>query len=123
MFITYPRGLRYVSRGDLAANDFSGFDLAQDGAWHTLNLSTIVPASAKLVLVRFGGYSTSLGEAFNVKAAGYTNNINMRSLGEPVANQSAEAREIFECIGQAIQYQISFASWDSRFLTICGWFE
>lgn len=46
------RGTAFVDRGDPAAVDWDETDLTADGAWHDLDLSSIVPAGAVCVMLR-----------------------------------------------------------------------
>ena len=60
MMLSRKPGLRYVSRGDYSANDFTQDTLTHDGAWHLLDLSALVPANAKVVkLLLYANHATA----------------------------------------------------------------
>jgi len=112
----------FVDRGDPAAHDFTKADLLTDGAWHTLDLSAIVPKSAQAVLWR--GQVLGAGADWMVlfRKYGNTNDINVCCLETLRANVT----RCRLCVGaidhnQKIQYKIDDENWGTINLTVRGW--
>ncbi len=52
MLIIQPKGLRFVARTGLSNFDWTAGSFTRNGATHTFDMSSIVPKSAKLVMLR-----------------------------------------------------------------------
>ena len=74
--VTIEIGDQYTDRGDPSSYDFQIGDLTEDGAWHDMDLSAIVPEGAKFVVMHFilTGNATALD--FALREKGNTNEIN-----------------------------------------------
>ena len=75
---TLVRGDEYVDRGDPVTYDFTTGDLTQDGAWHDLDLSSLLPieSTGQLVLLKMT-FSASSGAIYmEVREKGKTNSGN-----------------------------------------------
>ena len=66
--MTIGEGVISADRGDTLSVDFD-LTLNCDGAWHTLDLSTIVPANKRIVIIRFSGH-TAYNNYFYMKRHG-----------------------------------------------------
>lgn len=62
----------FVDRGDFDTTDFGGYDFNQDGDWHELDLSGIIPAGAKGVCFWFDGYSDTVESHVMFRPKGWT---------------------------------------------------
>lgn len=120
--ITKKAGLRYVARGDAAAYDFDQTTLTQDGAWHTLDLSAIIPANAKLVHLRLGAAASASGRYLRVSPVGYTLNFAIANVATQVANIINEMDAIVPCSGQQVQYWTTGSAFASLRFVVLGWF-
>ena len=80
--------MKYVDRGDPAAYDFDQTVLVTDGAWHDLNLSSIVPAegASHLVHLCFNIVDDSAGKYIQFREKGNSNAYNVLDLINQVAN-------------------------------------
>lgn len=112
----------YVDRGDPAAHDFTLVDLTTDGAWHTLDVSAIIPKTAQAVLWR--GQVEGAGADWTVlfRKYGNTNEINVCCL-ETLRANIVRCRL---CVGaidhnQKIEYKIDNENWGTINLTVRGW--
>ena len=115
-------GLQYVNRGDPAAADFTTGTLTADGAWHTLDISAIVPVNAKLVVLRMRAANSAASRTMRVSKVGNVNAFACASMTTNVANIAVEQTTIIDCSGQHIQYWLTSATWADLGLTVLGWF-
>ncbi len=69
----------YVDRGDPATYDWILTDLIEDGAWHELDLSAIVPAGAKAILMRVDYRASVIEKGLTLRKLG---NVNARNSGQ-----------------------------------------
>ena len=77
MFFSRPAGHKFVNRGDPDSYDYDANDFIIDGMWHDLDISSIIPKNAKLVLlrIRFKAIETSKFFEFRTNNQVYINNI------------------------------------------------
>lgn len=122
MMISRKGGLSYVNRAEQSAYDYNQSTLTKDGAWHTLNLSAIVPANAKLVLLRVGAAYTAAGYYFRISKAGQPGPFSWADIATQAANIVNEQTVLVDCSGQQIQYWCSAVSFSSLRLLVLGWF-
>lgn len=69
-------GAGFVDRGDTGSYDFDKNDLTTDDSYHDLDLSSIVPAGAKAVLLSVQMEDDAVGSYFGFRENGNTNEIN-----------------------------------------------
>jgi len=70
----------YVDRGSVSSADFTQAGLTADGNYHDLDLSSIVPAGAKAVLLQIQHTNTSIGNSIIISPKGYaTGSVGNRS--------------------------------------------
>ncbi len=122
MMIGRKPGLHYVNRAEQSAYDFTESTLTADSAWHTLSLSGIVPANAKLVVLRIGAARSVGGQYFRVGKVGVTGSYNVANVATQVANIISEQTTIVELSSQSIQYWLTTGTWASVRLLVLGWF-
>jgi len=112
----------YVDRGDPAAMDYVKTDLTIDGAWHDLNLSAIVPAGAKAVLLRTSLQSGAATDKIRYRKNGNTNEINAcgcESLRANVARTRLGVTAIDA--NRVIEYNADNIAWTTLELVVRGW--
>ena len=122
MLIARKPGLKYVNRAEVAAYDYKETTLTQDSAWHTISLSAIVPANAKLVLLRVGAAHASAGKYFRISKAGQTGSYSVVNVVTQAANIVNEQTALVDCVGQQIQYWATTGTFASLRLVVLGWF-
>lgn len=112
----------YVSRGDPAAADFTIATLALDNNWHDWDMSSIVPAGAKLVLLHTIVKSGAIDKRIQFRTKGSTNWPSLSVSRVQVANINFER----DCLvapdaDRVIQYKVSVVPWTTCHVTIAGW--
>ena len=112
----------YVDRGDPAAYDFEIGDFTQDNAWHNLDLSAIIPLSAKAILMDWDYNNSATNRHIELRKNGQTNNKNHAEVHSYVAAQDDHAVMIVSPDGNRIvEYKVSTAGWSAIAMTIRGW--
>ena len=122
MFLARKPGLRYVHRGTLVAWDYNQSTLIQDGAWHTLDLSAIIPANAKLVDLGLGASASAAGCYFRVMKTGAMSGYGAVNVIPQVPNIIIDTEAIVDCTGQQVDYLISEAVFTTLRFCVIGWF-
>jgi hypothetical protein len=120
-----PVGEIYVDRGDPAAQDFTiGGGLTADGAWHTLNLESIIPDdTATRVLLRWQIKDGAAGMNLVMKSRGNTNAYNSIYARTQVANIVLLGEgQIFFTAGRFVEYNITTGT-DEIGLLVRGWWR
>jgi len=114
----------YADRGDPAAADFSiGAGLTADGAWNTLDLSSIVPvaAASKLVHLRCRILDNSVETLMMLRKLGNTNEINAKKAVTVVGGDSKYFDAWIMLDGdRKIEYNIEAAMGTAE-ITVAGW--
>lgn len=116
-------GLTYVDRGALSVYDYSSASFTKDGNWHNLDVSAIVPSSAKLVVMRCRLNSTGAGKLMQIASDGYVGGVNSWIAGTQVTGINIyQTSSPIPMIGTGIiQYNITAATWSLCDLVILGW--
>ena len=112
----------FHDRGDPAAADFSSF--TNDGAYHDLDLSSIVPAGASVVALVVNVTSTVLagGDVFQLRTKGNTHTINQSFFTTLLPNLAVNGDAIVACdVNRKIQYIMNFAGSPTVSVTVKGW--
>jgi len=113
----------FVNRGDPAAVDFAVGDLTTDATYRDLDLSAIVPAGAKAVVLRVGINDDVAGSAVIFRRNGNTNTIVNANLNTQVANLGIAATMIVACDeNRVIEYWATSTTWTAIAITVAGWF-
>lgn len=116
-------GDTYVDRGDPSAWDFTKADLTTDGAWHDLDLSAIVPAGAKLILITVMCNEDAVNKWFYLRQKGNSNDFNRSAIRQQVANLANEAVMMVSCDqNRKIQYLATNTVWTVIYIEVRGWF-
>ena len=116
-----PTTKNFVDRGDPAAHDFSSF--TTDGAWHDLDLSSILPAGTFAVLLYVKILDDAAGSYFAVRKNGNSNEINTGIARTQVANIINEAQmTVFVDSGRIVEYKASNLTFTSIDVSVLGWF-
>lgn len=113
----------WTDRGNVAAFDFREGDFDIDGGNHELDLSGIVGAAERLVLLRFRGNCTEVFEYCYFETTGNTNHKNISIMYCKVAGK-VEAQDIWVTTNTAgkISYLYSSNKWVTIYLTVAGYF-
>jgi len=112
----------YTDRGDLANYDFTEATLTIDGAWHDMDLSSIVGAGVRLVLLRVIINNTSIGEPANFRTKGYSGAANRATLRIQEAGYVYDTDMwILTDASGIIEYLFSNTTWTSIDITVRGW--
>lgn len=122
MMLSRSPGLKYVNRAERSAYDADQITLTMNGAWHTLSLSAIIPANAKLVLLRVGASHPNTARYFRVSKVGQTGAFSCVNIATQAANIVNEQTALVDCTGQQIQYWATDNSFSSLRLLVLGWF-
>lgn len=123
MFFAGRRGHRFVDRGDPASVDFAVGDLTADGDYHDLDLSSIIPKNAKLVLLRL-----VINNAFELQTTRFRKNGNSNAIADfyymlLTPNSDMGISAVLPCDENGvIEYNIGNVAWASYDVTVAGWF-
>lgn len=112
----------FVDRGDPASYDYTLVSLTTDGSWHDLDLSSIVPAGAKAVLLVGHVEGAGTDWAIFVRKKGQTNEINHGEMETLRAN--VERCRLMICaidVNRIIQYKADNQAWTTLDLAVRGW--
>lgn len=112
----------FVDRGDPAAYDWAKTDLTTDGAWHDLDISSIVPKSAKAILIIGHLVGNGVDWTIRFKKYGQTNDINLGCM--ETIRAMVDRRRMMICAvdsNQKVQYKIDNKAWSTLELAIRGW--
>jgi len=121
MFFSKPAGHRLVDIGDIADAQFDAEDFTIDGNWHTLDISSVVPAGVDLVRVNLDLTAVGIGDNIAVKNDDYTGAYNRIVACGYVAGYSAYKRGLISCSSdRKIKYKIT-AGVAVVFLNVVGW--
>lgn len=114
--------LGFFDRGDPVAYDFQKADFTTDNSWRDLDLSPIVPADAKLILLRIRLTGNAIGAVARFRTKGYVNSSNIPNPGLMVAN-ILHRYDIFVApdSNRFVQYRISNIIWANVDVTVGGW--
>lgn len=115
-------GMIYEDRGDVAAYDFVVGDLITDGTWRVLDISSIVPVNAKLIVGRIEVNDNLAGQAVYLRPYGYTNLKNRSSVITQVINMTVVANFSLAIFDRKIEYMASNTTWTAITIQPSGWF-
>lgn len=112
----------FVDRGDPAAVDFDNVSLTADGTWRDLDLSAIVPAGAKAVLLAIDINDTLIARVARFRRAGNVNTKNVSEINMQVSGIEITADLVCPVsAARHIEYNLTFAAWIKTDLTVKGW--
>ena len=116
------------TRGDVITFDYNKNDLTLDGSWHALNMSGIIPAGYRQLIIRFYGYTGANNglRDFYVRPGGANNNtINFGSVVEDTFFPNITVRQslFVSCNnGRFIEYRGNSA-WSAIGLTVGAYWQ
>ena len=120
-FVSAPPGMIFVDRGDPAGSDWTQAGLTMDNAWHDLDMSGVVPAGTKAVLVRICTKSAGVGDYLQIRKKGNANALNVITCKTIVAAVQQWVDGTVFCNGdRKVQYLASVA-FTNILITIGGW--
>lgn len=112
----------FYDRGDPATFDYAKEDLTIDGAWHDLNLSAIVPAGAKAVLICGEVEGAGTDWEIRFRKNGNTNEINTCDMETIRAGVERHRSSIVACdANRVIEYKADNQAWTTLNLVVRGW--
>ena len=112
----------YVDRGDPAAFDFDVNDFTADATWRELDISAIIPVSAKAVLIEFDIETVNREKHIRVRKYGNANVINHQDIETFIAGAHQSGSGIVAVDhNRIIEYNIDAATWTQLDIIIRGW--
>ncbi|MBA7646414.1 hypothetical protein ES703_54178 [subsurface metagenome] len=124
MFFRKHRGHRFVDRGDPAAADFNKDTLTFGMQYIDLDLSGILPKSARLVMLRLKVEISAGAPACIVRSKDNTHSANKDVL-QPYVLDTCYYKNLWVACGSdgIIQCLFMIATYTICDLTVGGWFE
>lgn len=111
----------YVDRGDPGTYDYSQATWSTTGAWTDQDLSGIVPAGAKAVLLRLELRDAAVGTVLKLRENGNSNDSNAAQRRILVADQNHLTDMVVACdSNRVIEYYLT-AAFDWIRATVAGW--
>ncbi|NIP22616.1 MAG: hypothetical protein GWN55_00370 [Phycisphaerae bacterium] len=113
----------YVDRGDPSAYDWTHADLTEDGTWRDLDLSSIIPETAKLVHLRVIVQDDAASSSLALRENGNSNLHN----GNAVRTQAPDIVNEGEVLvkpdkNRKIEYNATNTTWTLINIVVRGWF-
>ncbi len=114
----------FVDRGDPAAYDFTVGDFTTDGAWHDLDLSSIVTNSdAKAILLNLVIQDGVAASRIRFRKNGNSNERAITGIETQAANITMRGAITIPCdVNQVVEYQGDNLVFTAINLTVLGWF-
>lgn len=114
----------YTDHGDVAAYDKTLGDFVCNSTWYELDLSGIVGAANRLVLISLQIEADSPGKEFGLRTNGYSNNFNRTILRTQVADVLFRGDVwVYTDASGKLQYIAVTANWTTINLAVRGWVE
>lgn len=122
MFLSRKGGMQFVHRTNPATPDITQATLTFDQTWRSINLSAIVPALAKAVILSVRGKDATAGSAFRLRTVTDTEENGRMQ----IRMQSINYDELQQCI-IALTPALTVGYWgstgfDTVEITVVGWF-
>ncbi len=112
----------YTDRGNLANYDFNKDTLIEDGAWHDMDLASIVGAGIRLVLLKVVVGHTTVGEPGNLRTKGYTGSANVAVIrAQEAGYDNISDMWVLTDASGVIQYMFSNTTWAKIDIAVRGW--
>jgi len=124
MFFLRPAGTQFVDRGELGTFDYTIGDFISDEAYHDLNLSGIVGAGERLVMIQVQAAAIVAGATVFFITKGHTLYNNRAGLIIP-SDMAPEEQTMWIKTNESgiIQYMLFNTTWLYCNVTIRGWFK
>lgn len=114
--------INYVDRGDPSSADFSAFGLTQNGQWHDLDLSSIIPAGAIAAHLALQVSDGLVSQLLRIREKGNSNTYNCLFALTVVANVYTYAQGFVLLDGdRKCEYDASNTTWSTMNVTVRGW--
>jgi len=124
MFFKRRAGVRWYDRGNLFSADFSIGDFITDGTWRDLDISSIVGAGERLVLMSGRLADNAGNKTMTLRTKGNTFAKNVDIACTQVADRLyTHSFWVYTNVDGVIQYNIDIATWSEIGLTIRGYFK
>lgn len=112
----------YSDRGDPVVFDFTLTDFTTDGTWRDLDLSSIIPANSKAVIVKITAQAGTVNYTINFRRKGNTNEINTGKFTLNIKDAPTSTELIIPCdTDRKIQYNAQNGAFDVINFVIKGW--
>lgn len=112
----------YINRGDPPNVDYTIVDLTADGAWHTLDLSGIIPEGATAVNLQVFIANNQAQKTLLFRPDGNINTANNATVVTQVGFFGIPANcPIALSADRKIEYTFAVGGWLLADLTVCGW--
>lgn len=123
MFYHRRAGVQWTDREDIAAVDYNVTTLTADGNWHDLDISSIVGAGKKLVVIESNLKDNAGGKVMLMRTKGNVNEINVSPCGTVKADKTCSRNMLlYTNENGVVQYIIDTGVWAITDLTVRGWF-
>ncbi len=114
--------VKIIDYGDSSSAGWDLTALTTDGAWHDLDLSSIVPAGAKFVLMKIYVQDDAAGSYVQLRKNGNTEIFNAFTCRTQVANQVNEQDGWVACdTNRVIEYRTANLTYTAIYLRVRGW--
>ena len=112
----------YVDRGDPAAFDFTAVDFTDDGTWRELDISAIIPVSAKAILLQFDIETVNQAKHIRIRKYSNANVINHQDI-ETFNGGVHQSGSVIVAVdhNRIIEYNIDTATWTELDVVIRAW--
>jgi len=112
----------FVDRGDPATADFNNIDFTKDGNWRDLDLSGIIPTSAKAAAISVSMIAVQTGLAFYLRTKGNVNSSNV-AVGYTQVAYLAKGLDLVVPLNsnRECQYNVAPGTWLVLDVTVKGW--
>ena len=113
----------FVDRGDPTGVDVTVSSLTTDGTWRDLDLSAIVPAGAKGIIIKVGVTDDAAVSVVQFRKNGNANAFVTAVNVTQVANVPIQGLNIVACdSGRVIEYMTTNTTFTTINITVMGWF-
>ena len=115
----------FHDRGDPSGHDKTAADWTMDGTWVDWDLSSVVPAGAKGIVIRGYVKSSQAGESFLARENGNSNEYNILQAITQAADIGVPFEGVVPCdAGRVIEYKFqNTGHWSDAVATVVGWIK
>lgn len=118
-----PSTIEITERGDPSASDFTDASLTTDGTWRDLDLSSIVPAGAVMVLLRVVVEDDAAESYLQFRKNGNSNSYAVNGVYTQVSGVLIEdSIPVFCDSSRVIEYRGSNLTFTSISIDVIGWY-
>lgn len=113
----------FIDRGDPANVDWALEDFTADGAWHDLDLTSVVPAGASAVAFACVIFNTIEGKTIAFRTNGNSNSCNTSLVSNVAVGVISQDIIIAPDANGVIEYNTTAGGWLSLNLSVKGWWR